>query len=114
MLDTNVFKIREYNRVSQSVTESHRVSQSVTDCHRVSQSVTECHRVSQSVAECRRVSQSVTECHRVSQSVTEFVAEEVLFSFGHCICQEQRTLSLIHLTFLNVFELKKRTKVNDP
>ena len=78
------------------------------------QGVTECHRVSQSVAECRRVSQSVTECHRVSQSVTEFVAEEVLFSFGHCICQEQRTLSLIHLTFLNVFELKKRTKVNDP
>ena len=27
MLDTNVFKIREYNRVSQSVTESHRVLQ---------------------------------------------------------------------------------------
>ena len=32
MLDTNVFKIREYNRVSQSVTESHRVSQIVTEC----------------------------------------------------------------------------------
>ena len=27
MLDTNVFKIREYYRVSQSVTESHRVLQ---------------------------------------------------------------------------------------
>ena len=100
MLDTNVFKIREYNRVSQSVTGL--------------QGVTGCYRVSESVAECGRVWQSVTVCHRVSQSVTEFFAEEVLFSFGHCICQEQRTLSLIHLTFLNVFELKKRTKVNDP
>ena len=40
MLDTNVFKIREYNRVSQIVTESHRVSQSVTECRRVSKRVT--------------------------------------------------------------------------
>ena len=50
----------------------------------------------------------------LSQYKGTIVAEELLFSFGHCICQEQRTLSLIHLTFLNVFELKKRTKVNDP
>ena len=98
----------------ESITECHRVSQRVTECHRVTQSVTECQRVSQSVTECHRVSQNVKESLRVSHSVTEFVAEEVLFSFGHCICQEQRTLSLIHLTFLNVFELKKRTKVNDP